>query len=1293
MLKNEVAPSGASCSLTEPLTFLGEPYGPCIRAFLRHFFLFQFKVFHIGFIRNGLALSALLLIFFVANQNASALGWKSPTGFSDPDSKWVSESSSFDGNTGTYAEDQTQATGWGSYLYLTLTDPILCSRVRVYSDFGYGVVDEVDIDVYRDGVWVDAWQGAILDSSWTELSFTAGNVTQARFRYRYNTGGWRFWLYEFEFFEQPPEISVPICQTTAATSVEATAAVVHGKVLDDGGEPCEYRFEYGPTIAYGSATVWGESSVTGDTFGTLLSGLTEGTTYHFRAQLRNASGTASGNDQVFLTEPPDTGWLSFTSFADPTNGWEDETKAQDDELATSARCFHDTGDPAWGPYLYLNRPSAMCDRIRFNAVASSNIDQVNVDVYKDGVWTDVYSGVFSDKVWVEKSFTRGAVTQARIQFHVTTTTVGLYWKLYEFDFHSSNVGTISGSCDGVTDLILVNDGTQVGSYTTDSSPYSFTSVEMGAGDSLLVYYNSLTPGSRGAVAVVASGTNITDLDLESETLIVRSEDEDTLAITNFHLANGHSGSGTIPYTHSLSDVTLTNGITFRVPAGHRFETEAHTLALPNDLVVDGTFNASEGTVQLTGTNQSITGSNSYGDLAKVSLSSATVSFQQSSTQTIVGDLTFQGSAGNLLKLRSLLPSNQWLIDPRGNRDIQYVDVMESNNVNATDIYAGVGGNIDSGGNSGWDFSAPTPTPTLTPTITDTPTDTATFTETHTPSNTPTWTPTPTFTETFTPTDTPTDTPTPTATPTNVFPIANLTIAPIEGAAPFNVSLIGSATDTDGLLTQFAWAFENSTIFSATGTVSSATIESTTNYLYSIPGIFEVAFRVWDDRGAIADATGQVTVWTPTPTFTPTFTPTNTPTSTFTHTPTPTDTWTPTATHTPTPTHTATNLAPSVSVSLLPVEGAPPLNVSLVGSATDTDGLLTQYAWAFEDTAIFSATGTLSAATIESTTNYLYSIPGIFEVAFRVWDDRGAIADATGQVTVWTPTPTFTPTFTPTNTPTSTFTHTPTPTDTWTPTSTPTHSLTPTATATATATESPTSTMTPTPTLTATNSAPTVALSFFPIEGPPPLIVSLIGSGTDSDGLLNQYAWAFEDPNIFSATGTVSSASIESTTNHLYTTPGTFQIAFKVLDSQGGISTATGQVSVWTPTPSFTPTLTTTGTPISTFTPTPTDTWTPTPSPANTDTPSTTGTPPPTPTHTASSTSTFTLMPTSTQTSTTSPSPTSTEASTQSPIPRADYDRVKDNWIDIRDFIELIEGGISPESLFDAAQYWEKEAGR
>ena len=127
-----------------------------------------------------------------------------------------------------------------------------------------------------------------------------------------------------------------------------------------------------------------------------------------------------GNAARFRRSSNATGWVSPTGHNDASGNWEYPLNAYDDELGSYARHYHDVQDPdgQWSSYLYLTHASMTADGIRFYARDDDEIDSVDVDVYRDGVWTDVYEGAFNNLQWEEHSFAEGTVTEARIRFHV-----------------------------------------------------------------------------------------------------------------------------------------------------------------------------------------------------------------------------------------------------------------------------------------------------------------------------------------------------------------------------------------------------------------------------------------------------------------------------------------------------------------------------------------------------------------------------------------------------------------------------------------------------------------------------------------------------------------------------------------------------------------------------------------------------------------------------------------------------------------------------------------------------------
>lgn len=227
----------------------------------------------------------------------------------------------------------------------------------------------------------------------------------------------------------------------------------------------------------------------------------------------------------------------------------------------------------------------------------------------------------------------------------------------------------------------------------------------------------------------------------------------------------NSTDGTSDTFTSTSNLTMTGNLTLTSGV---FSAPTTTTVQGNFSRTSATFTHNNGTVSLTGTNQTISGSTTFYNLTKSVATARTLTFTAGTTQTVTGTLTLNGAAGQLLSLRSSAAGSTWNINPSGVTSISYVDVQDGTNVDPDTIFPT--NSVDSGNNVNW-FVAPTATPTITPTVTPTatPSITPTITPSQTPTDTPTVTPTatPSLTPTATPTQTPTSTPTdtPTVTPT------------------------------------------------------------------------------------------------------------------------------------------------------------------------------------------------------------------------------------------------------------------------------------------------------------------------------------------------------------------------------------------------------------------------------------------------------------------------------------------------------------------------------------------------
>jgi len=95
--------------------------------------------------------------------------------------------------------------------------------------------------------------------------------------------------------------TLPTVKTLEATNMSTTGGTLNGNVFAN-DLSTTVTFEYGTTTSYGNVATASQSPVTGNTnVSTDISGLTEGTNYHFRVKAENSGGTVYGNDITFKT--------------------------------------------------------------------------------------------------------------------------------------------------------------------------------------------------------------------------------------------------------------------------------------------------------------------------------------------------------------------------------------------------------------------------------------------------------------------------------------------------------------------------------------------------------------------------------------------------------------------------------------------------------------------------------------------------------------------------------------------------------------------------------------------------------------------------------------------------------------------------------------------------------------------------------------------------------------------------------------------------------------------------------
>lgn len=111
--------------------------------------------------------------------------WISPTGHDT--STWSSEENIYDNDTTTVSTGgPCSSGGLSSFVYLDYYYDIQCNKLRFYaSASGTGCVPsdcKLDVDVLKDGSWVDLHYDTWTHNAWIEKSFTEGVVTRTRIR-------------------------------------------------------------------------------------------------------------------------------------------------------------------------------------------------------------------------------------------------------------------------------------------------------------------------------------------------------------------------------------------------------------------------------------------------------------------------------------------------------------------------------------------------------------------------------------------------------------------------------------------------------------------------------------------------------------------------------------------------------------------------------------------------------------------------------------------------------------------------------------------------------------------------------------------------------------------------------------------------------------------------------------------------------------------------------------------------------------------------------------------------------
>jgi hypothetical protein len=154
---------------------------------------------------------------------------------------------------------------------------------------------------------------------------------------------------------------------------------------------------------------------------------------------------------------------------------------------------------------------------------------------------------------------------------------------------------------------------------------------------------------------------------------------------------------------STTNITINSGATLAAPTS--------SLTVSGNFTNNGTFTHGNGQVQLTGTNQTISGAaatTTFYDLIQLATTTAATTFGTTSTIVVLRNLTLQGTSSAVLTLSSVSPTASWRMDPWSSSSVSvaYLDVRDSNNISATTTnIMCIDGCVDRGNNLNWIFGS------------------------------------------------------------------------------------------------------------------------------------------------------------------------------------------------------------------------------------------------------------------------------------------------------------------------------------------------------------------------------------------------------------------------------------------------------------------------------------------------------------------------------------------------------------------------------------------------------------
>lgn len=124
-------------------------------------------------------------------------------------------------------------------------------------------------------------------------------------------------------------------------------------------------------------------------------------------------------------------WIRPDGHSDPSNLWTDEADAYDGDTSTCAVTSLDIDK--WGSFIGLTFSKAIIsNKLRIHVLCHS-LDLIDIIAKINGSLVHVYQGTIQNRTWVEKTFSKGLVSEIQVRFYRPSSSAMSLKEIFEVD--------------------------------------------------------------------------------------------------------------------------------------------------------------------------------------------------------------------------------------------------------------------------------------------------------------------------------------------------------------------------------------------------------------------------------------------------------------------------------------------------------------------------------------------------------------------------------------------------------------------------------------------------------------------------------------------------------------------------------------------------------------------------------------------------------------------------------------------------------------------------------------------